>query len=472
MENTPLLGSTTDQQQQQQGQEALVEQQRRRTRRIQWFTSRAVFLCVFLFVVGVATRLAQRIDNVELRVDVAAVVANLKTLEEIGRHSRSVAGTGFAQSVAFVKETLENNTDFAVWTEALVVEEQVDDEKPSLVVGNTAFTPRIDFLTATYSGSGVVKNATLVPLAGCRSSDAPQLENWVALVSSQPSRQETTPDCDNSLCARVAFAIEAGAKAVLVSVNPTAQGYPNPLAPSGRLPRTCNTPSNRAIYSKAPILSLSQSLSWSLHLQSIDSPSVSLSATTSYKPITVHNVLAEPRAGFSKPESIVIFGCHLDSVRAGPGVNDDGSGAMATLELALAYSRDRTITIQRKPNPPLHYKANIDTDMIASPNYVRGIWDGRSVTDPAIRNASIAIQRVFEDYFHDQELPTVPFKFNGRSDFAPFMARGIPAGGVITGEDEIKTHEQAELFGGVAGMVLDPNYHQPTDTVENCVDLV
>ncbi|KAJ3056557.1 hypothetical protein HDU99_007392, partial [Rhizoclosmatium hyalinum] len=290
MESTPLLGSTTDQQQQQ-GQEALVEQQRRRTRRIQWFTSRAVFLCVFLFVVGVATRLAQRIDNVELRVDVAAVVANLKTLEEIGRHSRSVAGTGFAQSVAFVKETLENNTDFAVWTEALVVEEQVDDEKPSLVVGNTAFTPRIDFLTATYSGSGVVKNATLVPLAGCRSSDAPQLENWVALVSSQPSRQETTPDCDNSLCARVAFAIEAGAKAVLVSVNPTAQGYPNPLAPSGRLPRTCNTPSNRAIYSKAPILSLSQSLSWSLHLQSIDSPSVSLSATTSYKPITVHNVL-------------------------------------------------------------------------------------------------------------------------------------------------------------------------------------
>ncbi|KAJ3233664.1 Leucyl aminopeptidase yscIV [Chytriomyces hyalinus] len=47
------------------------------------------------------------------------------------------------------------------------------------------------------------------------------------------------------------------------------------------------------------------------------------------------------------------------------------------------------------------------------------------------------------------------------------MSRGIPAGGVITGEDEIKTLEEAELFGGIANMVLDPNYHQPSDTVAN-----
>ena len=49
----------------------------------------------------------------------------------------------------------------------------------------------------------------------------------------------------------------------------------------------------------------------------------------------------------------------------------------------------------------------------------------------------------------------------------PAQLTGIPAGGVITGEDEIKTHKQAELFGGIAGMVLDPNYHQATDTVES-----
>ncbi|KAJ3084739.1 hypothetical protein HK100_009259 [Physocladia obscura] len=104
--------------------------------------------------------------------------------------------------------------------------------------------------------------------------------------------------------------------------------------------------------------------------------------------------------------------------------------------------------------------------MIASPNYVRGVWDGHSVTDERISKQTSVIASVFEDYFASLGLPTIPFKFNGRSDFAPFMEAGIPAGGVITGEDEIKSTEEAELFGGIAGMVLDPNYHQSTDTVQ------
>jgi Zn-dependent M28 family amino/carboxypeptidase len=44
------------------------------------------------------------------------------------------------------------------------------------------------------------------------------------------------------------------------------------------------------------------------------------------------NVVAETRRG--DPNHVVLLGAHLDSVPAGPGVNDDGSGTSFQLELA------------------------------------------------------------------------------------------------------------------------------------------
>jgi Zn-dependent M28 family amino/carboxypeptidase len=76
---------------------------------------------------------------------------------------------------------------------------------------------------------------------------------------------------------------------------------------------------------------------------------------------------------------------------------------------------------------------------------------------------------VIKKYFNKLGLPIYEFEFNGRSDFAPFLDVGIPAGGVITGEDEIKSVESAELFGGIAGMVLDPCYHQDCDRISSII---
>lgn len=104
--------------------------------------------------------------------------------------------------------------------------------------------------------------------------------------------------------------------------------------------------------------------------------------------------------------------------------------------------------------------------MIGSPNYVRGVWDASPYPDSKMRRQSEKVAALIEKYFADKGKPTVRFPFNGRSDFAPFMEAGIPAAGVITGEDEIKTPEQAILFGGISGMVLDPCYHQDCDRVK------
>jgi aminopeptidase Y len=43
------------------------------------------------------------------------------------------------------------------------------------------------------------------------------------------------------------------------------------------------------------------------------------------------------------------------------------------------------------------------------------------------------------------------------------VAFGVPSGGIFTGIDEIKTAEQAALFGGTAGAPFDPCYHRPCD---------
>jgi Zn-dependent M28 family amino/carboxypeptidase len=74
---------------------------------------------------------------------------------------------------------------------------------------------------------------------------------------------------------------------------------------------------------------------------------------------------------------------------------------------------------------------------------------------------------VFLDYFAAQGLPVEPTAFDGRSDYDAFISVGIPAGGLFTGAEGIKTAEQAAIYGGTAGLAYDPCYHQACDTIAN-----
>ena len=73
----------------------------------------------------------------------------------------------------------------------------------------------------------------------------------------------------------------------------------------------------------------------------------------------------------------------------------------------------------------------------------------------------------FVDYFNSQGLANEPTQFSGRSDYGPFIARGIPAGGLFTGAEGIKTAAQAVTYGGTAGTAYDPCYHLACDTFAN-----
>ncbi|KAI0164666.1 aminopeptidase Y [Xylariaceae sp. FL1272] len=199
------------------------------------------------------------------------------------------------------------------------------------------------------------------------------------------------------------------------------------------------------------------------------------------------NVIATSKGG--DQNNIYVLGAHADSVEAGPGINDDGSGTIALLEIASQLSRFEVKNAVRfawwtgeeygklgsfyytdhlTPVENARIRLYNNFDMVASPNYVLGIYDGDgSAFNLSGPTGSAEAERLFEDYFTAEGLPFTASEFSGRSDYAGFIDAGIPSGGLFSGADGNKTAEEAALFGGQAGIIYDPNYHTALDTVDN-----
>jgi Zn-dependent M28 family amino/carboxypeptidase len=124
------------------------------------------------------------------------------------------------------------------------------------------------------------------------------------------------------------------------------------------------------------------------------------------------------------------------------------------------------------------YLINLNYDMLASPNYIFGIYDGRTARNDTPVSAlpgSNKMTALFKEWFEQQRLPWDMTDFSGRSDYGPFLAQGIVAAGLFSGADDIKTREQRDRYdrlvgqglGGIPGLPLDPCYHQACDSIEN-----
>jgi Zn-dependent M28 family amino/carboxypeptidase len=204
-------------------------------------------------------------------------------------------------------------------------------------------------------------------------------------------------------------------------------------------------------------------------------------------------VIAQTKTGSA--QNVVMVGAHLDSVKAGPGINDNGSGVAAVLETAL----------QMGSSPPIqnavrfgfwgaeelglvgseHYLESLDVnalkdialylnfDMLGSPNPGYFTYDGDQsappdpeASPPRVPEGSPGIERTLVSYLTSQGKTAEDTSFEGRSDYQGFTQAGIPAGGLFSGAEEKKTAEQVQLWGGEADQPFDPNYHQKTDTLD------
>jgi Zn-dependent M28 family amino/carboxypeptidase len=205
--------------------------------------------------------------------------------------------------------------------------------------------------------------------------------------------------------------------------------------------------------------------------------------------MTQENVIAESRAG--DPNNVVMAGAHLDSVQAGPGINDNGSGSAALLETAIQLKKVKPINKLRfawwgaeesglvgsiayvndlSADERAKISLYLNFDMVGSPNHVFFIYDGDdsdAVGAPAGPPGSAEIEETFEDYFNMVGEPFKGTDFSGRSDYGPFIAAGIPSGGLFTGAEGVKTAAEAAVWGGTAGQQYDPCYHLACDTFAN-----
>ena len=205
--------------------------------------------------------------------------------------------------------------------------------------------------------------------------------------------------------------------------------------------------------------------------------------------ITQVNVLAESQRG--DPDNVVMAGAHLDSVQAGPGINDNGSGSAALLEVAeqmakvnprnkvrfawwgaeesgLIGSTQYVNGLSAEEHQKIALYLNFD--MVGSPNHVFFIYDGDdsdAVGAGAGPEGSAPIEKTFEAFFTMKGIPFKGTDFTGRSDYGRFIATGIPAGGLFTGAEGVKTAAEVALWGGTAGQQYDPCYHLACDTYAN-----
>ncbi|MBM7504627.1 M28 family metallopeptidase [Agromyces aurantiacus] len=205
--------------------------------------------------------------------------------------------------------------------------------------------------------------------------------------------------------------------------------------------------------------------------------------------VSTENLLADTPSG--RTDRTVVVGGHLDSVSEGPGINDNGSGTATILETALQMAElgiepenrvrfafwsgeeDGLIgsdyyVSQLSKSEIKGTALNLNFDMVGSPNAVNFVYDGDGdALGTSGPNGSGVIEDVFADFFASQGEPSEPTDFDGRSDYYGFINAGIPAGGLFTGAEGIKSAEQAALFGGTAGVAYDPCYHAACDTIAN-----
>ncbi|NRD08558.1 M28 family peptidase [Rathayibacter agropyri] len=400
-------------------------------------------------------------------VTVDGIMTHLGALQAIADASggtRAIGTPGYELSGEYVESVLAaagyttERQNFTTATQAI--------DAFSLTTSTGAVGTPMEFTPSTPEGG--VTGALIAPVdpLGCTTDAWTGLDatGKVALVS-----RGTCSFLEKSIAAGA-----AGASAILI--------YDN--APSDALNGTYGGQDESAI----PGVGLTQAEGQALLAALPTEATVLIDQTTTE--VETFNIITETPGG--NHDNVVMLGAHLDSVPAGPGINDNGSGSATLLETAvqLAEAGETTNAVRfawwgaeevglvgsytyvdsLTEEDAAKISTYMNFDMVASPNYVISVYDANESTYEApveVPAGSIATEKAFTDYFDSIDQPWIDTAFDGRSDYDGFISVGIPSSGVFTGADDVKTEEEAALFGGTAGITHDPNYHSAADDIDN-----
>lgn len=387
----------------------------------------------------------------------------LTSVKEYGNPTRVIGSDGHWNTIGYITRELRklgnyykvstqafNATDGKVNSYSLLI----DGKEPKLVLP-LALTPSTPDLKPVHG------NLVLVNTTGCTLENFPAgTKGNIALVK-------------RGGCTFQDISINAGKAGALGVV----------IYNEGPLHGTLSSPTGEEIAS----LSVDQK-----HVQKyidklIEDPSTEFETTLfidSYvKQIVTLNVVAETRDG--DHNNVVSLGAHSDSVNAGPGLNDDGSGTISLLEVAKQLTNFKVKNAVRfawwsaeeegligstcyaeslSPEENQKVRVFMDYDMMASPNYVYSVYDANNEDHP---NGSGNLRDLYIDFYTSHGLNYTLEPFDGRSDYVGFLDANIPCGGIATGAEGVKDDKLQEQFGGESGKWFDPCYHQLCDDLSN-----
>ncbi len=191
-----------------------------------------------------------------------------------------------------------------------------------------------------------------------------------------------------------------------------------------------------------------------------------------------YNVIAESKGG--DKNHVLVVDAHLDAIY-GAGMLDNASGSATILDIAQKMKNVNPLNKVRfiwfggeelgllgssyyvnnlSSNDLSHIGYDLDADVTATPNYTIGVLDpagpdlfGGSSTSTfpnRVYKASTVARDQAIDYFNSIGLNHELFSPVGTDAFN-FNAVGVPASGLLTGQDCCKTQGEVDLFGGSVG---------------------
>lgn len=383
---------------------------------------------------------------------IGAHLAALQRIADAHGGTRAVGTPGYRASVAHVRSSLERAGYRVTVQEFRYRAERVLAASAEVVTGPVvALQPTV--MAGSPSTAGPVTAPLAVPVdpLGCSAGDYRAVADTIVLVE-----RGTCP-----FALKTRLAADAGAVAVLVHDNqPSTASFRGTVAGGHDL---------------VPVAGIGRAQGMALRAGLEQGPvRLRLELRVEQSPGTTSNVVAE-WPGSAPDRDVVMVGAHLDSVPAGPGINDNASGAalvLATAEVLAAHGDPRGLRLGfwgaeeiglvgsrhyvdgLPPGERDRIAAYLNFDMVASTNGFYGLYGDGAPAE--------ALARAFTERGVDPARADI----GGASDHAPFAAVGIPVAGVFTGAGEDKSTRQADRYGGTAGEPYDPCYHRSCDTLD------
>ena len=353
---------------------------------------------------------------------------------------------------------------------------------------NMTFEEGNDFIAAEYSGSGSLVDVpmTRVHTSGCDASD------WATFPTGHAAMLDLnllgSDDKNCSFTERATRGQTAGASAVIFRMYaPSAKPYPIPLM---EFPWYEGMSFGTAI----PVIITSSPLGMVL-LDSTASFTVTLETHSTSTLVQTQNTYCDSKTG--DPSKMIVFGAHFDSVPAGPGANDNGSGSSTLLEILTAWSQTGLSPTVNKLRfawwgaeelgllGSFHFvkKANdsgllenvkvyVNMDMLGSKNGYIQVHHPAATTNPNViphqieHGCTYIAERILSNLYLWSRNTNIS-AFEANSDYYPFVRFNVASSGVGTGAGEKVNAAEAVAFGLDQNAPMDSCYHQSCDVYRN-----